>query len=162
MISWQGIQIISQLDVEMMGKVFLAFVLGGIIGYERERIHRPAGLRTHMLVAAGAACFGLASIYGFVGQGTIRDPARVAANIVVGVGFLGAGTIWRTESTVRGLTTAASIWIVAAIGLLVACGMLWLAIFTTIVSAGALFLLKTAHRRQRIGEPSLTPDPDDN
>jgi putative Mg2+ transporter-C (MgtC) family protein len=110
-------------DIEMMVRVLLAFILGGVIGFEREIIQRPAGLRTHMLVAAGSAAFTLASTQGFVGQGTVRDPARVAAQIVAGVGFLGAGTIWRTSDTVRGLTTAASIWLVAAIGLLVGTGL---------------------------------------
>jgi putative Mg2+ transporter-C (MgtC) family protein len=106
------------LDLELMLRVVLAFVLGGVIGYEREVVQRPAGLRTHMLVAAGSAAFTVVSIFGFVGEGTVRDPARVAAQIVTGVGFLGAGTIWRTSSTVRGLTTAASIWLVAAVGML--------------------------------------------
>jgi uncharacterized membrane protein YhiD involved in acid resistance len=75
----------------------------------RAAIGGPAGLRTHLLVAAGAAAFTIASTYAFVGQGTVRDPARVAAQIVVGVGFLSAGTIWRTPNTLRGLTTAASV-----------------------------------------------------
>ena len=93
------------LDLELMVRIALAFMLGGVIGYERETTQRPAGLRTHMLVAAGAAAFTVVSVYAFAGQGTVRDPARVAAQIVTGVGFLGAGTIWRTSSTVRGLTT---------------------------------------------------------
>src|ERR687883_174404 len=112
----QLLPFLSVQDVELMLRVVLGFILGGVIGYEREVIQRPAGLRTHMLVAAGAAAFTIASTYGFVGQGTARDPARVAAQIVAGVGFLGAGTIWRTSSTVRGLPTAASIWLVAAVG----------------------------------------------
>ena len=78
-----------------MLRILMAFLLGGLIGYERETTQRPAGLRTHMLVAAGSAAFTIVSIYAFVGQGTVRDPARVAAQIVAGVGFLGAGTIWR-------------------------------------------------------------------
>src|SRR5437870_12314938 len=99
-----------------MLRVLLAFILGGVIGYERETTQRPAGLRTHMLVAAGSAAFTIVSIYAFVGQGTVRDPARVAAQIVAGVGFLGAGTCWRTSGSVLGLTGGASLWPVARAG----------------------------------------------
>ena len=148
------------LDVEMMFRVLLAFILGGLIGFEREIIQRPAGLRTHMLVAAGSAAFTLAGVHGFVGEGTVRDPGRVAAQIVAGVGFLGAGTIWRTTSTVRGLTTAASIWVVAAVGLLAGSGMYVLAVFTTLCSFVALRWGRPPSRRRRVkaGEPSITPD----
>src|SRR5690349_20955009 len=143
-----------------MLRVVLAFVLGGLIGYEREMIERPAGLRTHMLVAAGSAVFTIASVYGFVGEGTVRDPARVAEQIVTGVGFLGAGTIWRTSSTVRGLTTAASIWVVAAIGMLAGGGMYLLAIFTTLCGFATLRWGRPPSRRRRLimksGEPSIT------
>lgn len=157
---WQ-LLFLSGLDVELMLRVLLAFLLGGLIGYERETTQRPAGLRTHMLVAAGAAAFTVASIYGFIGQGTVRDPARVAAQIVPGVGFLGAGTIWRTSSTVRGLTTAASIWLVAAIGLLVGSGLYVLAIFTTLCGFATLRWGRPPARRRRLktGEPSITGDP---
>jgi putative Mg2+ transporter-C (MgtC) family protein len=148
----------SGLDLELMLRVLLAFVLGGVIGYERESIQRPAGLRTHMLVAAGSAAFTVASIYAFVGQGTVRDPARLAAQIVTGIGFLGAGTIWRTPSTVRGLTTAASIWLVAAAGLLVGAGMYAIAIFTTLCGFATLRWGRPPARRRRLlmGEPSIT------
>ena len=146
------------IDLEMMARVTLAFLLGGVIGYEREIIQRPAGLRTHMLVAAGSAAFTLASVYAFEGQGTVRDPARLAAQIVTGVGFLGAGTIWRTPSTVRGLTTAASIWLVAAAGLLAGAGMYLIAIFTTICGFITLRWGRPPARRRRMttGEPSIT------
>ncbi len=113
----------------MTGQILLALLLGGVIGFERERRNKPAGLRTHMLVAAGTTAFTLASMYGF--GGTPRDPSRVAAQIVSGVGFLGAGTIFRSGSEVRGLTTAATIWLVAALGMLVGTGMYWLAISST-------------------------------
>jgi len=148
------------LDLELMLRVLLAFILGGVIGYERETTQRPAGLRTHMLVAAGAAAFTIVSIYAFIGQGTVRDPARVAAQIVTGVGFLGAGTIWRTSNTVRGLTTAASIWLVAAVGMLVGTGLYVLAIFTTVCGFAALRWGRHPSRRRRIkaGEPSITAD----
>ena len=147
------------IDLEMAIRVSLAFLLGGVIGYERESIQRPAGLRTHMLVAAGASAFTVASIYGFVGEGTVRDPARLAAQIVTGVGFLGAGTIWRTPSTVRGLTTAASIWLVAAVGLLAGTGLYALAVFTTVCGFATLRWGRPPSRRRRlhrVGEPSIT------
>ncbi|MBI4494573.1 MAG: MgtC/SapB family protein [Chloroflexi bacterium] len=141
-----------------MARVLFAFLLGGVIGFERERHQRPAGLRTHMLVAAGAAAYTVASAYAFLGQGTVRDPARIAAQIVTGVGFLGAGTIWRTPSTVRGLTTAASIWLVAAIGLLAGSGLYAVAVFSTILGFVALYWLRPPGRRERIGEPSIVGD----
>ena len=154
----QVLPFVTVQDLELMLRVVLGFLLGGVIGYEREVIQRPAGLRTHMLVAAGAAAFTVASSYGFVGEGTVRDPARVAAQIVAGVGFLGAGTIWRTSSAVRGLTTAASIWLVAAVGLLAGSGMYLLAVFTTICGYATLRWGRPPARRRRIraGEPSIT------
>ncbi|HYW90504.1 MAG TPA: MgtC/SapB family protein [Chloroflexota bacterium] len=156
---WQFL-FLRAIDLELMLRVLLAFVLGGLIGYERETTQRPAGLRTHMLVAAGSTAFTVAGVYGFVGEGTVRDPSRVAAQIVTGVGFLGAGTIWRTSSTVRGLTTAASIWLVAAVGMLVGGGMYALAAFTTLCGFATLRWGRPASRRRRIlkaaGEPSIT------
>jgi putative Mg2+ transporter-C (MgtC) family protein len=134
-----------------MLRIMLAFVLGGAIGFERERGHRPAGLRTHMLVAAGSTVFTVAGVYAFGDTGFPRDPARVAAQVVVGVGFLGAGTIWRTNNRVRGLTTAASIWLVAAIGMLVGGGMYLVAVFTTLCG---FFVLRW--------DPSPAPTPGDD
>ncbi len=149
-------------DMMMIGRVVLALLLGGAIGFERERRNKPAGLRTHMLVAAGTTCFTVASIYGF-GDQIPRDPSRVAAQIVSGVGFLGAGTIFRSGSEVRGLTTAATIWLVAALGMLVGTGMYWLAIFTTIISALVLRFLRVrfGDGANRVGEPSLYSERDE-
>lgn len=134
--------VFREIDFITIARVTLAFILGGVVGWERERMRRPAGLRTHMLVAAGCACFTVASVYGFSSFGTPNDPARLAAQIVTGIGFLGAGTIFRTESGVRGLTTAASIWITAAIGVVAGLGMLWLAVFTTALTFFALYLVR--------------------
>src|SRR5437588_9672205 len=149
----------SALDIELTIRILAAFALGAVIGFERESINQPAGLRTHMLVAAGSACFCLASIYGFASPfGGNTDVSRVAAQIVTGVGFLGAGAIWRTSSTVRGLTTAASIWLVAAVGMLVGTGLYVLAVFTTLSGFAALRWGRPPSRRRRLtnsGDPSL-------
>ena len=147
--------VIREIDYITIGRVFLAFVLGGLVGFERERTQRPAGLRTHMLVAAGAACFTVASIYGFQGLGVNSDPARLAAQIITGIGFLGAGAIFRTGDTVKGITTASSIWITASIGILIGAGMVYLAIFTTVMTWFVLFVVKSIemrleHRRQDV------------
>ena len=104
---------------DMFLKLFVSLALGGLIGLERETHGRPAGLRTHILVCLGSTLFTLCS-YSIAGK--TFDPARVSAQIVTGIGFLGAGTIMRQGSVVRGLTTAASIWTVAAIGMAVAIG----------------------------------------
>lgn len=113
---------ISLVDVVL--RMVLAVVLGGFIGLEREKRSQAAGLRTHMLVSLGSALVMLISVYGFpVLDGRDKaqvDVARIAAQVVSGVGFLGAGTIIRNGTSVKGLTTAASLWVSAAIGL--ACG----------------------------------------
>jgi putative Mg2+ transporter-C (MgtC) family protein len=139
--------VIRDIDYITIVRVFLAFVLGGLVGFERERIQRPAGLRTHMLVAAGSACFTVASIYGFQGLGVDSDPARLAAQIITGIGFLGAGAIFRTGDTVKGITTASSIWITAAIGILMGAGMIYLAIFTTAMTWFVLYVVKSIELR---------------
>jgi len=148
-------------DLTSILRVLLAFILGGVVGVQRQWVQRPAGLRTHILVCAGSACFTLASIYGFQPYGTNVDPSRLAAQIITGVGFLGAGTIFRTGSAVRGLTTAASIWITASIGILAGVGMIALAVFTTILAWFALTILKIAEpkspdRQGGSGEPPAT------
>ena len=119
------------IEVEMVLRLLLAVALGAIIGYQRERAGKPAGLRTHILICAGAALFTVASLYGF---GAAADPARVAAGIVAGIGFLGAGAIIRREEgVVAGLTTAATIWVVAAIGLAAGAGLYLVSAVTTAV-----------------------------
>ena len=115
-------------SLETIIQIVLVVILAGIIGYERERIHRPAGLRTHIIVGIGALIFSLLSVKLFP-----DDPARVISNIVTGIGFLGAGTIFREKDVVKGLTTAASLWATAAVGVALALGEYTLAIVSSLV-----------------------------
>lgn len=108
-------------DLEIIIRLVAAAVIGGIIGLEREINNRPAGLRTHMLVAIGSTLMMLVSKYGFL-EFTNADPSRLAAQVVSGIGFLGAGTIIMSEKTVHGLTTAASLWATACLGLAIGAG----------------------------------------
>ena len=126
---------------DMVFRLAVAVVLGGVIGFERESQDRPAGLRTHILVCAGAALFTLCS---YQIAGTRFDPARVTAQIVTGMGFLGAGTIIRQGNSVRGLTTAASMWTVSAIGIAAAIGgdMLYLAICASVLVFATLSVVR--------------------
>jgi putative Mg2+ transporter-C (MgtC) family protein len=107
---------------EVLLRIFVAAALGGAIGLERELRERQAGLRTHLVVSVGAALFTLVSAYGFANFDGKVDPTRIAAQIVSGIGFLGAGAIIRQGLSVRGLTTAASLWLVAAIGMAAGAG----------------------------------------
>jgi putative Mg2+ transporter-C (MgtC) family protein len=131
----------------VLGKLFVAAILGGIIGWERERRGRPAGLRTHLLVCIGVTLMMLVSEHiflkyqGYKNDSILRiDPARIAAQVVTGIGFLGAGTIMRSRASIRGLTTAASLWVVAGIGLAVGSGFILPAIFTTAIAIAILIL----------------------
>jgi len=126
----------------------LACVLGGAVGFEREMRDREAGIRTHLLVYLGAALFTIVSAYGFheflAGGGTIvrADPTRIAAQIVTGIGFLGAGAIIREGLSVRGLTTAATLWVVAALGMACGAGYYWPAAAATALTLLALWPLR--------------------
>ena len=124
--------------IEMTFRLILATLLTGLIGFEREATGKAAGLRTHAMVGFGSALFTIVSIAGF-NEG---DPARVAAQIVTGIGFLGAGAIWRSESNVKGLTTAAGLWAAAAIGMGIGAGMLLVATTGTIITLGVLLGLR--------------------
>jgi len=128
--------------LEMILRFLLAVALGAGIGYQRERAGKIAGMRTHVLVSSGAALFTLVSIYGF--SGAAVDISRVAAGVVVGIGFIGAGVILRgqREEEVAGLTTAATIWITAAIGLAAGAGMYLVSVIATAVAVGILLLPK--------------------
>jgi putative Mg2+ transporter-C (MgtC) family protein len=125
-------------------RLVVAAALGAVIGIEREFDEKAAGLRTHMLVCSGAALFTLVSAYGFAGviegggKVVSYDPSRIAAQIVTGIGFLGAGVIFRQGLTVRGLTTAASLWLVAAIGMATGAGYWAGAVLGTVVGIVSL------------------------
>ena len=115
------------MEIELVIRLVLAFILGALFGLEREKRHKPAGLRTHTLVCLGAALFTMAGTHGFPaaasGTTTVNyDPARVAAQIVSGVGFIGGGIIFKEHDHVRGITTAASIWLTAGLGMGIASG----------------------------------------
>ena len=126
------------IEVEMTLRLLLAVTLGAAIGYQRERAGKLAGLRTHALICTGAALFTIASLYGF---GAVADPARVAAGIVAGIGILGAGAIIRREGgVVEGVTTAATIWTVAAIGLAAGAGLYLVSAVTTVIASIVLYL----------------------
>jgi len=133
---------------ESLLRLALAAVLGGLIGVERELREREAGLRTHLLVALGSALFTIVGAYGFhaflsSGQSVVRaDPTRIAAQIVTGIGFLGAGAIIRQGLSVRGLTTAATLWVVAAVGLAAGAGYYSAAVITTGLVLLALYPLR--------------------
>jgi putative Mg2+ transporter-C (MgtC) family protein len=122
--------VLSALHVDMLVRLLVATILGALVGYEREHKGKPAGVRTHGMVALGAALFTLVSVYGFAGN---HDPGRVAAQVVTGIGFLGAGAILHLRRSVQGLTTAASLWVTAAIGLAVGVGMLAMSAATAIL-----------------------------
>jgi putative Mg2+ transporter-C (MgtC) family protein len=140
--------------LDVVIRILLAAVLGGVIGIEREIREHTAGFRTHILVSVGAAAFTLASSYGIAGTGL--DPNRIAAQIVSGIGFLGAGAIIRYGVSVRGLTTAASLWAVAAVGLTVGQGFYSVALITTAVVIISLYALRLIEERllyPHVGRP---------
>ncbi|HEX2194951.1 MAG TPA: MgtC/SapB family protein [Candidatus Limnocylindria bacterium] len=128
-----------ELQIELGLRLTAGLVLGAIIGFERELHRQPAGFRTHSLVSLGAALFTIVSGYGF--SGDMVDPTRIAAQIVSGIGFIGAGTILQHRGNIRGLTTAASLWSVAAIGTAAGAGLLVMAVVGTILILVVLSLL---------------------
>jgi len=117
-------------DLDMILRLLLSLALGSIIGFQREREGKEAGLRTHVLICVGSALFTVVSIFAFG-----EDQARIASGIVAGIGFIGAGTILKRETgAVKGLTTAASIWITAAIGLAAGSGLLLISLISTVIA----------------------------
>ncbi len=141
------------LDREIVLRLLLAAVLGSLIGIDRERLTWAAGLRTHMLVCVGAALIMIVSAYGFrdalTHPNTVLDPSRVAAQVVSGIGFLGAGTILLRHEVIHGLTTAGSLWAVAAVGLAVGGGLYVTAISATVLILLILAGLKPVEQRLR-------------
>ena len=117
----------SMLTLETFASLLIAVALGAVVGIEREHAHRPAGLRTHMLVSLGSCLFTIMS------NAFSTQPAQVAGGIVAGIGFIGAGTIWAEKDKVKGITTAASLWATAAIGLATGLGDFLLAAAVTLL-----------------------------
>jgi putative Mg2+ transporter-C (MgtC) family protein len=140
----------TQLDLVL--RLTVGLVLGAVIGFERELQRQPAGFRTHSLVSLGAALFTVVSAFGFAGD--VVDPTRIAAQIVSGIGFIGAGTILQYRGHIRGLTTAASLWSVAAIGTAAGAGLYVVAISGTVLILVILAILDRveafARRRLRL------------
>jgi len=126
-------------EIEAGLRLLLAAVLGGIIGFQREKANKPAGLRTHILICLGSALFTVVSALGFTGN---VDPSRIAAGVVTGIGFIGAGVIFRgmRGDKVMGITTAASIWVTAAIGIAAGAG---LYIIASVVAMVTVLVLMT-------------------
>lgn len=145
-------------NTDLIIRITVALILGFLLGLERELTNKYAGLRTHILVCLGACVFTIISIYGFptfasgdnvvVEQATgIRDTGRVAAQIVTGIGFIGAGTVLRNGPMIIGLTTAATLWISAAIGMACGVGMYNTAIFTTVIAVAVLTVIRVFERK---------------
>ena len=142
-----------QVQVELALRLALGLGLGAAVGLERERHRQPAGFRTHSLVALGAALFTIVGAYGF----SDGDPTRVAAQIVAGIGFMGAGTILHYRGQIRGLTTAASLWAVSAVGMASGAGLYVLAILGAALILVVLWILdeieEAARRREYLPPP---------
>jgi len=146
------------ISIDFVVRILASVILGFLLGLERELTNKYAGLRTHILVCLGACIFTILSIYGFptfadgdnviTSQATgIRDTGRVAAQIVTGIGFIGAGTVLRNGPMIIGLTTAATLWVSAAIGMTCGVGMYDIAIITTIISVAVLTLIRIFERK---------------
>lgn len=131
-------------DWQIMLRLFLSVIFGGLVGLERQMHRRTAGLRTHILVSLGSCLIMLTSLYVFdiYKHSAAVDPSRIAAGVITGIGFLGAGAIIRYGEEVRGLTTAASLWVVAAIGLGVGCGFYIAAVVATLFTLVCLLFLR--------------------
>ena len=153
-------------EINLAIRLSVGLVLGAIIGFERELHRQPAGFRTHSLVSLGAALFTVVSAFGFGGD--MVDPTRIAAQIVSGIGFIGAGTILQYRGHIRGLTTAASLWSVAAIGTAAGAGLFVTAVVGTALILVILSILDRveALARRRLQLPPegfiLPKDDDDN
>jgi putative Mg2+ transporter-C (MgtC) family protein len=132
---------LQSLSWSAAARISLAALLGAIVGLERVWGGHPVGLRTNMVISISSCLFTILSIESFPAVGPSRDTARIAAQVVTGVGFLGAGALLQSKGHIRGLTTAATIWLVAAIGMAVGAGAYFLGIFTTVLATVLLILL---------------------
>lgn len=135
---------IGPVEIEIVIKLVVAAVLGGLVGFEREVHRKPAGMRTHSLVCIGSALFTIMSV-SVIGA----EPSRIAAGIVTGIGFLGAGMIFMSQDKVRGLTTAAELWVLAAIGLAIGLGFYFASLVTTLIVIFILIPLKYVEKEAR-------------
>jgi putative Mg2+ transporter-C (MgtC) family protein len=157
---------LSHIQIEISIRLLIAAAAGMAIGIEREMREQAAGLRTHILVAVGSCPFTVVSVYGFAAfagpQSASADPSRVAAQIVTGIGFLGAGAIIRQGPNIRGLTTAASLWIMAAIGMAVGVGMYLATAVAVAITLVGLWALRPFRRWLRSRAATISPkDPID-
>ena len=154
---------LHDLNAYIVGRLLLAAVLGGIVGLERELSHKPAGIRTNMLICLGAALFTIISyeMAGSVGG----DHTRIAAQIIPGIGFLGAGVVIRERGTIMGITSAATIFVVASIGMSVGAGLYVTGVFTMLLLLGSLVIIGNVEQRvglhTRIVNFRVTPGGDD-
>jgi putative Mg2+ transporter-C (MgtC) family protein len=144
------------LQADLAFRLVVAAVLGALVGLEREIHQHPAGMRTHLLVSFGSAMFTVLSVFGFVGvlasgEGTAPDPTRIAAQIVTGIGFLGAGAIIKYGTSIRGLTTAGSLWATSAIGMAAGAGQPLLAVVGTAIVLFSLWPLNWIVERLHVG-----------
>lgn len=138
---------------EMLLKLIIASICGLIIGFERKRKSKEAGMKTHLIVCIASTLVMLVSKYGFSDINNIQDPARIGAQVISGVGFLGAGLIFVKNDNVSGLTTAAGIWATAGIGLAIGVGMIDLALFSTFIIVAAnqmLYIYDSRHRKEML------------
>lgn len=150
-----GINYLDSVNWEIISGIILSVILGFILGLERELTNKWAGLRTHILVCLGSCVFTTLSIYGFPlytdpinFSGTrYGDPSRIAAQVLTGIGFIGGGTVLRHGSSIYGLTTAATLWIAASIGMACACGMHKLALLTTFLSVAILVIIRIFEKK---------------
>ena len=141
---------VSLSDVEAIQRLAVAMVVGAILGIERERLDRPAGLRTYMLVVEGACLFMICAILladQVIKAGGVSDPGRIASTVVQGIGFIAAGVILTTGKEVIGLTTAAGLWVATALGLLIGAGFSFVAIVAAVATVIALVALRGVELR---------------
>ncbi|MDE6061232.1 MAG: MgtC/SapB family protein, partial [Duncaniella sp.] len=155
---WHIVTSVELTTTSAIFRITVSLILGSIIGIERKRKGQMAGLRTFSLISMGACIAMMLSIY--VCQETVGllrgDPSRIAAQVLSGIGFLGAGTIIQMKGSVRGLTTAAGIWIIATIGMAVGCGLYLIASFATILVLVVLTILEQIEHRVNVGNEART------